>query len=448
MLIVAVFWTSLRIHGAFAATLTTLWLIASPGFLELSSSVMQEIPALAPAVAALAVLLVGPQTRWFWPEILGGILFAAALQKKFIGIIYLPLILLILWLRHRDGDSALTLPSPLLRRGEPVAEDPERGLSIVSQLVPPGWLRSLVLFGASLALSFVAILVLTGQTGPYLLQIGQTWEAHFAAAKSFEYGSPADHPFDWSVLLKNWDATLPALVGVIFLLREGFPAKAACGRLKMTLDSSSLCLRGLRIVPVAWLALTLGVLGTHKPWWTYYYVHTAVPLCWCAAVGIAGLWQWICQRRSAASGILLTLFCLAAAAWMGGRIYLQAASIRRSPQIHSSLVLSEVERLKPFSKFIYSEEPVLSFYAGIPLPPGLGVISLKRFWSGDLTNARLAQELWDVKPGILLLKNTPQERPFHDLISKEYRLVYYDADYRLYGRKAAVTAANQPRPIP
>jgi hypothetical protein len=43
------------------------------------------------------------------------------------------------------------------------------------------------------------------------------------------------------------------------------------------------------IVPLAWLALTFAVFGFHKPWWAYYYLHTAIPLCWCAGIGIAFL---------------------------------------------------------------------------------------------------------------------------------------------------------------
>jgi len=91
---------------------------------------------------------------------------------------------------------------------------------------------------------------------------------------------------------------------------------------------------------------------------------------------------------------------------MGARVYLQVTSIRRSPQTYSALVLAEVEHLKPFTKFMYTDDPVYSFHAGIPLPPKLGVISLKRFWSGDLTNARLVEELEAVKPGICYLKTT------------------------------------------
>lgn len=427
ILFVAVFFGSFRTHGLLVAALATALLIGSPGFLELSCSVMQEIPALAPAVAALTVLLAGRPTRRQIAEIAGGTLFAVALQMKFIGIIYLPLAALILWLRGREASSlARPHPDPLRQEREKLVPQSwgwVRGSSIFNQLFPAGFLRSLVVFVASLGLSFVAIILLIGE-GSYLLQLKQSWVAHFASAKSFEYGSPVDHPFDWSVLLKNWDTTIPAAAGIVLCLTQVRKSPFA-------------------IVPVVWLGLTLAVFAAHKPWWTYYYVHTAVPLCWCAAIGIAGLWQWIRRRRSVGLSLLFGVFALGALVWMSARVYLQVTSIRQSPQIYGTYVLTEIERLKLFTKFIYTDEPVFSFHAGIPLPPKLGVISLKRFWSGDLTNARLTEELRSVKPGILLLKNSTQEQPFSDLITAEYRLVYYDADYRLYGHKAVLEQAKQ-----
>ena len=110
VLLVAVFVAGLRINALLTAALSTVWLIAAPGFVELTSSVMQEIPALAPAVAALSVLLICRQTPCPFAEILAGILFAIALQMKFIGVVYLPMGALLLWLRHREAAPALARP--------------------------------------------------------------------------------------------------------------------------------------------------------------------------------------------------------------------------------------------------------------------------------------------------------------------------------------------------
>jgi hypothetical protein len=159
VLLAAVFFTSLRISGLFVAALATALLIVSPGFIELSSSCMLEIPALAPAVAALGAFLIGSQSKWqmnpngpdetaehaacakgksrdsftqrvrrtasnaasralfsrgsrisrFTPtafsrikELLAGVLFGIAFQIKLVNVILLPLAALIVWLRQQE----------------------------------------------------------------------------------------------------------------------------------------------------------------------------------------------------------------------------------------------------------------------------------------------------------------------------------------------------------
>ena len=192
------------------------------------------------------------------------------------------------------------------------------------------------------------------------------------------------------------------------------------------------------MVPLAWL--TLIVFATHKPWWPYYYVHLAIPLCWCAAIGVEA--GWIHLRRRLGLSLFLGVFAICAAGWMGSRVYLQISGIRHSPQTYSSLVLGEIQRLKPFAKFIYTDESIYSFHAGIPMPPDLAVLPLKRLWSGDMTNARVAEEMQAIKPEVILLRNDTREVPFQELIDAEYRVVYQDANHRLYTRKALAKQAG------
>jgi hypothetical protein len=380
LLLASFFWLVFRANGLLAAGVTTGMLIASPGFLELSCSCMQEIPALAPAIAALCVLLVKPTARWPLSEVSAGVLFAIALQLKFIEAMYVPLFGIILWLRHRKFKS----------------------------LIAPA-----LAFAVSLAISFMSIEYLTGNS--LLLQFQQSWAAHFSGTRSFEYGSPAEHAFEWSVLPKNWDITLPALLGVVVLVRQ--MRRVPQG-----------------VVPLAWLILTMLVLPLHKPWWSYYYVHNAVPLCWCAGIGIAFVFEHI--KRNRAMAALIAVFALCAVSWMGARLYLQSVGIRHAPRLYASLLLKEINRFKPSTQFMFTDQPIYSFHAQIPMPPHLAMISLKRLWSGDLSNAQIAAEIAAIKPGLILLANDTREVPFQDSLDSEYRLVYQDNTDRLYALKS------------
>lgn len=414
-----------RTSGLMVAGLACALVMGSPGFLELGSSCMLEIPALALALAALCVLVVVRETRWRLAEMLAGVLFGLALQMKLVTMILLPLAALIIWLRRR-GSVPADIPPPAPTTGgerkNPHSRDPVKPRGPSRTFFPTGTVRAGLLFATSLGISFVAIaLLVTG--GAYLHHFQQSWSSHFAPARSFEYGSPEDHPFDWSVLLKNWDATIPALLGITVSL----------GKLRKM---------PMAALPTVWLALMLAVFATHKPWWPYYYLHVAIPLCWCAALG----WEAFGRRVRAAGGpgprLFFAMLAVCAAGWMGLRVYLQVMGIRRSPQTYSSLVLKEIERLKPFTRFMYSDDSIYSFHAGIPMPPELAVVPLKRLWSGDLTNARIIERMRAVSPEVVLLRNDTREVPFQDMLEAEYRVVYQDSQHRLYTQKALAKRAG------
>jgi hypothetical protein len=375
-------------------------LLASPGFLELSSSCMMEIPALAPAVAALCLLLIGRQNKWHSWEILPGILFGIALCMKLLGVILLPLAALILWLRCHTAGSAGILAgnSPNSALGNTptrMSALPVRGLAAIQFLLPRAMIQSLLIVGVATAFTFVALDWLIDR-GAFLRHFQQTWVSHFARAVSFEYGSPSDHRFPPSLLLKNWDMTIPAVVGIFFLLQEILRSRRGkeAGQLSQSRKRPPPHVGGyhfgaLALVPVVWLALMLAVFGTHTPWWSYYYIHIAIPLSWCAAVGYVSVWSAVIRGRERTQrtqgeslrslrSFAALLFVLCASAWMGTRVYLQIAGIRHSPRTYYSLVLKEIERYKPFTEWIYADNLTYSFHSGIPMPPQLAVVPLKR----------------------------------------------------------------------
>lgn len=426
---------AVRLGGMFVATLASGFLIASPGFLELSSSAMQEVPALSPVLLCLCLLVVGPRIRWAAIETLAGVIFGVALQFKLIGVMYLPLVFLVLWQRgHPAADSIRstlggTQPHEATSQACPVYKAP---------------LHLLCIFTAAAAVTFLVVNSLAG--APLAAQVRQAWFSHFAATQSFEYGSPSEHACEWLVLVKNWDVSVPALVGVCLFAYK----RAVLPHLPTP----------LRVFPVAWLALTLIVFSIHKPWWAYYYIHNSLPLCLCAAFG----WGFLIERtflgrpgptnrkpsclaasRPPQSRMLiigLSAFAVCSAVWMTGRVYLQIESIRRAPRLYTALVLKEIARFEPFTAFMFTDQPIYSFHSRIPLPPHLAMMSLKRFWSGDMSNARLIEELESTKPGLMLLANDTRELPFQRLLDTEYRLVYEDSANRLYAHRSIVKKAR------
>lgn len=411
--------------GTPAAAVATVLLIGSPGFLELSSSAMQEIPALAPAVAALCTLQLWPAERWRSRAVVAGSLLAVAWQMKLIGLVYAPLAVLVPALRMRSAVIA-----PEARRA---GASPREGRRF--------WIRLGRETGLVATVALAGFLLINGLTGsPLRLQLMQAWQAHFATAQSLEVGAPEEHGFDWTILIKNWDTTLAALVGVAALLRLGWSGKGSRGAW----------------LPLAWLLLTGVVFTTHHPWWGYYYLHNALPLCWCAGVGLtewgaaAGFHRrWGTPAAAGASGgrgwawrWSLGWFCALATLWVGSRVVFEVDAARKSPKLFNCLVLREVERFRPFTHLLFTDQPIYSFHSGIPLPPQLGVLSLKRYWTGEMTGARVAAELQAARPELVLLKESNAEVVFQDLLNREYQLVYHDGRDRLYAHRSIARKAR------
>jgi len=451
LLLVGVFTLGVRVSGLPVGAITCALLIASPGFMELSASCMLEIPALSLAVAGLCILIT-PFNKWHFTEVLSGIFFGLAALTKLVPIYLLPLAALILWLRQRKADTFLLSSRSVNSGSEQSASfsswnGKKCNVMWTTVCLPALWqlLRSLLaplfIVGASFVVSFVLVDYVI-ERGAYLVNFQQSWSSHFGGVQSFEYGSPKEHAFDWNILLKNWDVTIPAVFGIYIL----------AGRLRQNL---------MAIFPLAWLALSLIVFTNHKPWWSYYYIHIAIPLCWCAAVGIefifvsvAGLarkhslakdkrGKKVCSKAWCAAVVAeVALLALCVVGWMTTRVYLQITSIRNSPQLYSALVLKEIERLKPFTRWIYADQLVYSYHANIPMPPTLAVVPLKRLWAGDMTRARIAAEISRYKPEIILLNNNTREVPFQTMLENDYRLVYQDERQQLYAERETIKRAD------
>lgn len=387
------------------AAIATAMFISAPGFVELSASCMLEIPSLAAAVGALACLISSP-SKFYTRDITAGLAFAVGLLTKLVAAILLPVIAAVVFLHELERAKDKGLPA-------------ERRLFRSSAAISA---RRLTVFAISMCLGFLAFEYFVDR-GAFLSRFQQTWRSHFAAGKSFEYGSANDHPFDWLIFLRNWDTTAIALAGLWFCARH-------------------LRSKPIYILPIVWLVLEIAVFSAHRPWWPYYYVHIALPLCCLAAIGAVGLWRSL-RRSRQLERLVFQVIALSAICWMAARVYFEIRDIRRLPRVHAALVLEDIRRFKPYARYLFTDELIYSFHAGIPMPPNLAVIPLKRLWSGEMTNAGIGSELLRIKPELLLLNNDAQERPFTDLVASDYQPVYEDNRLRLFVRRDVAALANQ-----
>ena len=68
--------------------------------------------------------------------------------------------------------------------------------------------------------------------------------------------------------------------------------------------------------------------------------------------------------------------------------------LRQKTTIDEVTVIRRLEAASPDGgEFLFTNQPAVAFHSGWCLPPRLGVLSLKRFWSGAIDHEQMIEEL-------------------------------------------------------
>lgn len=391
VLCVALFLLVRAREGPSVALLAVVFLIGSPAFLEISISCMQEIPALAFALAALAALNSAVR-RFSFPKYGAACVFLViALAIKLIVAYLFPVAFAIIAEGCRSQSRAIRYA-----------------------------LKQMVLFLVpTLILTVLLQLILADSIKDLKDAMITALSAHFSVVKQGFSSSPIselpeDFPFEWAILFRNWDLTLPVLILLV----------------RLSLSKARALLIGADFL---WLALVVVMFSLHRPWWSYYYVHLAIPFSLITAKSFCLLSRQLWEKRRG-RGVLLC-YSIITAAWICMRVSLQIQSVRHLESQNVSLIISEVRDYKGKVKWIFCDSPIYSFHSGIPIPPKLAVLSLKRFWSGSLRAGDLRFELLAISPDLILLTSSRFDSEIGDLLLSDYVLKFRDERARLYLRR-------------
>lgn len=339
--------------GALAAWFAAFFLLAAPVVLEISVSAMQEVPALAMGMLSAGLLFQWarrPHSCWLWAS---GAAMGVALEIKFIVALMVPAMLVELALLTQANHG------PAWRRKAFVSLF-QWSLAALLMFGAIGWIWGQGSLQASLSAHF-------GTPAPALTDIGGERPDDFAL-------SPA-------LFLQHADATLPALAGLLLALwRRQFRASA---------------------FPLIWLLTALAVHSAHRPWWPYYYLHFAIPIAWLAGsaagemVGVVSMllkgFRFNLGATSTWRTLLLCGLIALPLARSLSRLELNVRDLRQRPRVEASAIIAKMKERASATHWAYADNPVYVFHAGLTTPPGLAVVTLKRFWSGQITTAGIVE---------------------------------------------------------
>ena len=398
---------SIKREGILTRLLLGALLLCAPTFLELATSAMLELPAVALGYASAAVLLTSCNgSRTNSRLVLSGGIFGLALMVKL--------------------TVAMLIPGMLIC----IAEERFR---------PSGsWEFTAFLKRVSLWLLAVATVVaITFLLCPGLSHSSLTTDHFSARARELLGLHPGAHFQPLSVLDQH---------------REAVVAFPAC--LILCLLSSSL--RNI-LFPLCNLIVVLTVLSVHVPYWSFYYLHIGIPLAWLAAIGISRCFEF-CQgaasheRHWASQVGWLCVACALlsfAAVECGSRTSKQVFQIRESKTVNQSALISEMQRRRTNEDYIFSYNPEYVFYSGMSAIPELAVIPYKRIASGLLDDEKVLGILERYRPRELVLKDFLQLPGGWTKFLSTYQIVAAEDGFALYVLKEPTSSLlnGSPRPV-
>ena len=101
--------------------------------------------------------------------------------------------------------------------------------------------------------------------------------------------------------------------------------------------------------------------------------------------------------------------------------------------------------------WVYAQPVIYPFHAGLPVPPEIAVVMLKRYWSGQITPKEIVDVCRRYKPEQLILYRSRVGSEWKEFLNAGYRPAYEDTNCVLYvskGLPAAATGGSSEPPSP
>ncbi|MEJ2708572.1 MAG: glycosyltransferase family 39 protein [Anaerolineales bacterium] len=371
--------------GKWTAVAGTLLVVLLPMYLTLSVSIMIGLPAIALAAVSLALLAAWHTHRSGWALALSAILLTLSVMiKVFTGLLapifVLGLLAAEIYRQPRNASWRMRLAPAVVW-----------GLIFSISLVGLGWL----LVGPQYMTQLLTIHLEAGTTTIFL---DETF--------SLAYVLQPVHPILF----------LAALGGVYAIVNR----------------------RWLLLYPLAWMLAALLLLSNLRPVWLHHQLLVTIPAAMLASVPVYEVLAWLVEKLTSHQHEINIRNLLLVGALFGLGLYLFTWRVPEplrlvswkpvSPLAGFDLseaqenVLRQINKYAPQTRWIVTDLPTYGFLAGLPVPPELAVMSMKRIETGDLTQADILQTIQKYHPEQVLLgrREYPQVQAY---LGENYRRI-------------------------
>ncbi|MGA2248578.1 MAG: glycosyltransferase family 39 protein [Verrucomicrobiota bacterium] len=392
--------------GYRAAFFVVFFLLASPGILQISVSVMQEVPAFGTALASARLLFQWRKHHhWVW-LLASGAIMGIALGIKLTAIIVAPAMIIEIALAWQiDGRNPWLKPA----------------------------LVTTAKWAAAIGTVFGLACLIWGRGS-----VASSWKAHFAETSVYGLQSPGDFHMPSSVFFDHAECVGAAIVGLIFVARTRQWREFA--------------------FPVTLICTAFAIHLVHRPWWMYYYLHLAIPMSWLAGFAVSeaiakvpepftkGQFNWSSQRTWQAMGLCALIAITLVRS--EGRFEGGLKDLRQRERIDRSAIIAKMEVYAAHTHWVYapSSKEAYPFSVQLPMPPELAVVTLKRFWSDQITTKEIVDTCRRYQVEQLMLNAGKHEEDWNDYL-KDYNIMYSDTNFVIYISKRLTTAPATATPF-
>jgi len=419
------YWLVAQRLGQWKAVVATFLLIAAPDVALLSASVMLEIPAFATALLAACCLFHWTKQQRVGWLVVSGIVMGIALQIKLTPILIAPAMLVEIALAIKSRPSRShwkTVAIPLFQWGTAVA--------VTVLIIVAMWARGSVL---------------------------SSLKSHFGEHPPAGMVGPKDFPFQTEILVNHIECVIGAIAGIIFVIwrsshseiskkSRDLKSKAPRNQISGPTTKTEPKVETIRNMafPTVFLFTVSCIHAIHRPWWGYYYLHLAIPLAWLSAFALGQAIDFgaeflsIGKYRLSSSKTWQGIALCTLTALVLVRSERRFESILKDFHAHSTVgndpVVGKIKEYANRTHWVYAEQDIYPFQAGLSMPPELTAVVLKRYWSRQITPEEVVNTCKRYHAELLLLNPAHVGSGWNNLLT-EYNIAYSNTNILMYVTK-------------
>ena len=114
------------------------------------------------------------------------------------------------------------------------------------------------------------------------------------------------------------------------------------------------------------------------------------------------------------------------------RLEQNARRLRGSERIEANAVIAAMRKYSGRTRWAYANSIIYAFHAECLVPPELGVITFKRFWSGQITPPEIVDICKRYRPELLVLSSKQLSFEWQRFLDGEYLRSCTDTNHVLY----------------